>query len=117
MKRYITGIFAVIIAISAVAFTIPNHKVIKHNPDMLSYYFKFVGAHGDESVKSEWQEISLSAYNSLLCNASSEGCKIATNSVSNPAQSFPNRQISSVPVDANDVPQVSMANYDVANQP
>jgi hypothetical protein len=116
MYRYLTGILAVIIATGAVAFTKPN-ATMKQNPKTLSYYFQFTGAHGDEANVTEWQEISLSDYNALSCSGQNEGCKIATSSVSNPTASFPNRDISSVTVNANDVPQQTMDNFQVVNKP
>jgi len=116
MNRYLTGILAVIIAAGAVAFTRPN-ATIKQNPKTLSYYFQFTGTHGDEANVTEWQEISLSDYNALVCSAQSEGCKIATSSVDNPSASFPNREISSVTVNSNDVPQTTVENFQVANKP
>jgi hypothetical protein len=114
--RYLSAILAMIIAIGAVAFTKPDAP-ISQNPKTLSYYFEFTGAHGDEADVSQWQEISLSDYNALSCSGQNEGCKIATSSVSNPTASFPNRDISSVTVNANDVPQQTMDNFQVVNKP
>lgn len=116
MYRYLTAILAVMIAAGAVAFTKPD-ATMEQNPNTLSYYFEFTGAHGDEADVTEWQEISLSEYNALSCLGQRQGCKIATQSVDNPTASFPNREISSVPVNANDVPQQTMDNFQVVNKP
>jgi hypothetical protein len=116
MKRYISGIIAVVIAVSAVAFTAPNRD-IKHNPKALSYYFQFTGPHGQEADETLWQEISLSDYNSLTCAGSNKGCKITTSAVVDPSQPFPDREISSVTVNANSVPQPTMDNTEVKNKP
>ena len=114
IKKYGTGLLAIIIAIGAFAFTTPPPQF---SPKTLTYYFQFTGAHGTESDVTQWQEISLSSYNALTCSANSEGCKIATTAVSNPAASFPDREISSVTVNSNDVPQQTMDNVDVKNKP
>ena len=116
LQKYGIGIIAIILAVSAVAFTTPP-PAHRFNPKTLTYYFEFTGAHHDESDVSQWQEISLSSYNALPCNATSQGCKIATTAVSNPTASFPDREISSVTVNSNDVPQQTMDNVDVANKP
>lgn len=114
IRKYGIGLLAVILGVFAVAFRTPQQQF---SPKTLTYYFQFTGAHHDESDVSQWQEISLSSYNALPCNASSQGCKIATTAVSNPTASFPNREISSVTVNSNDVPQQTMDNVDVANKP
>jgi len=116
MIRYITSVFALIIAVGAVAFTSPKQGT-KHNPKTLSYYFQFTGPHGQEADETLWQEISLSDYNSLTCAGSNKGCKITTSAVVDPSQPFPDREISSVTVNANSVPQPSMDNTEVKNKP
>lgn len=116
MKQYITGICAFIIAIAAAAFTVPQ-PANTTNTEAATYYFQFMGAHHDESDVTQWQEISFSAYNSLLCSRGGQGCSIATSAVSNPGASFPNRTISSVPVNGDDEPQVSTNNIEVKNKP
>jgi hypothetical protein len=116
MTRYITSILAVIIAVGAVAFTAPNSG-IKHNPKMLTYYFQFTGTHGHEADETLWQEISLSDYNSLSCSGSNQGCKITTDAVVDGSLPFPEREISSVTVNANSVPQPTMDNTEVKNKP
>ncbi|HCN84939.1 MAG TPA: hypothetical protein DIT07_15180 [Sphingobacteriaceae bacterium] len=115
MIRYITSIFAVIIAVGAVAFTTPKRGT-SHNPKALTYYFQFTGSHGDEADVTKWQEISVNTYDGLSCDASHQGCKIASTSVDNPSDPFPDREITSVTVNANDVPQPTMENFEVANK-
>ena len=116
MKRYLSGIIAVVIAISAVAFTAPNRDITP-NPKMLNFYFQFTGPHGQEADESLWDEISLTTYNSLTCSGSKQGCKITTNNVVDPTQNFPDREISSVTVNSNSVPQQTMDNTEVKNKP
>lgn len=116
MIRYITSTLAVIIAVGAVAFTTPNGN-IKHNPKTLSYYFEFTGTHGHEADETLWQEISLSDYNSLNCSGSNQGCKITTSAVVDGSLPFPEREISTVTVNSNSVPQTTMDNIEVKNKP
>lgn len=117
MKRYITGIIAVLIAAGIFAFTQPSHSPVKQDSGMLNYYFQFTGTHGDESDPGEWQEISQTIYDSLPCLSTVQGCKITTTSVSNPSDPLGQRNISSVTVDNNSVPQQTMANTEVKNKP
>lgn len=116
MKRYITGIIAVVMSFGIFAFAKSSHPA-KQSSNMLEYYFKFVGSHGDESDTGEWQEISKATYDSLSCLGSHQGCKITTTSVSNPSATFGQRIISSVTVDGNDVPLQTMDNTEVKNKP
>jgi len=117
MIRYITSIFAVIIAAGAVAFTSPKQGTTHNNPKTLSYYFQFTGTHGQEANESLWEEISLTDYNSLTCSASNQGCKITTTNVVDPTQPFPDREISLVSVNSSSVPQPTMDNIEVKNKP
>ena len=113
MKKYITGIFAVVIALS-LTFGLSSFKknpVVKHHPDTL-YYYQFTGTHGNESTMSLWVKLAdVDAYNDVPCsNGSTNSCKIinTTNSGSNPT---------SVPLDANGFPQQGTINTVVVLKP
>jgi len=113
MKKYITGIFAVIIALS-LTFGLSSFKkepAAKHRPDTI-YYYQFTGTHGQESTMSKWTQLaSLDDYNDVPCgNGSTNSCKIknTTNSGSNPT---------SVPLDANGFPQQGTVNTVVVLKP
>jgi len=113
MKKYITGIFAVVIALS-LTFGLSSFKkdhAAKHHADTI-YYYQFTGTHGQESTMSKWIQLaSLDDYNDVPCsNGSTNSCKIknTTNSGSNPT---------SVPLDANGFPQQGAVNTQVVLKP
>ncbi len=109
MKKYITGIFAVVIALS-LTFGLSSFKkepAAKHRPDTI-YYYQFTGTHGQESTMSKWTQLASSDdYDDLSCSSgNANSCKIknTTNSGSNPT---------SVPLDINGFPQPGAVNTQV----
>jgi hypothetical protein len=106
MKKYITGIFAVVIALSLTLglSSFKKDHAAKHHPNT-DYYYQFTGTHGQESTMSKWVQLaSVDDYNDLPCsNGSTNSCKIInnTNSGLNPT---------SVPLDINGFPQQGTVN-------
>lgn len=87
MKRYLSGIVAVVIAISALAFTRSEKKDISPNHPMVTYYYSFSGSHGQENDMSKWIQITADDYANLDCPSGNvEGCGIqnTTNSAGHP---------------------------------
>lgn len=88
MKRYFTGVFAVVIALAAVAFTKIPTKHTTHHGKLTDFYYQFTGSHGQEATTSLWVQLSsLSDYNSFSCKPGNDaGCKIinTTNSGGHP---------------------------------
>lgn len=87
MKRYITGIVALIIAALTFAFTKPAEKNINSDHSIVTYYYKFVGIHGQENDMNKWVQISEEDYEKVGCPSGNEaGCLIqnTTNSGGHP---------------------------------
>lgn len=103
IKNYAMALAA--LAIAATSGTLMSFgKKVAEVKAQTSYYFEFMGTHGQEANPNLWTEIDQATYDDLPCNGSSEGCKIESNSVTGAA---PNRRPSSVPVDANSKPTLS----------
>jgi|GEM_PF-2404038 hypothetical protein len=74
MKKYLLGLFAIVLAIGFSAFT--AKKSTFSLPEEYKY-FEFMGTHGDEAIEALWQEISEQRYlGELECDFNEEGCKI-----------------------------------------
>jgi hypothetical protein len=106
MKKYFTGIFAVVIALS-LTFGLSSFKkdrAPKYHPNT-DYYYEFTGSHGNESTMSLWVQLAtIDDYNDFICpGGSTNSCKIInnTNSSSHPT---------SVPLDSGGFPQVGTVN-------
>ncbi len=106
MKKYITGIFAVVIALS-LTFGLSSFKkdsASRHHPNT-DFYYEFTGSHGNESTMSLWVQLAtIDDYNDFNCpQGSTNSCKIInnTNSGTHPT---------SVPLDGSGFPQVGTVN-------
>ncbi len=87
MKRYLSGIVALVTAIFAFAFTRPEKKDVRADHPLVTYYYSFSGNHGQENDMSKWTQITESEYANLGCpNVNVEGCEIqnTTNSGGHP---------------------------------
>jgi hypothetical protein len=81
MLRYITGIFAVAIAIFSVAFTKPSVKTIKTTPGLTNFYFQFVGTiNSQEGDVTKWNNITATQYAGLSCLFAHDGCALIATS-------------------------------------
>lgn len=85
MKRYFSGLMALVIAIGAAAFT---HEPLKKNSDpaFADYYFQFTGTrNSQENDRTKWTMLAtqtLPAYTAISCPGSDYGCKlVATDTV------------------------------------
>lgn len=111
MKKYLTGIVAIMLGM-LLAFGTSAFKDIKKHHNIKAdseYYFEFTGSHGNESNTSLWQELSANDYDDLSCPGLNAGCKIITLSVTGTA---PNVHPSSVPVDVNSKPTIGGTTLD-----
>lgn len=82
MKKFF-GLFAVIIAVAAVAFTTPSAKEIKKDSKRTDYYFRYKStapANG-EATNTNWEEITQAVYDAPGCPGTRSGCKLLTTSV------------------------------------
>ena len=106
MKKYITGIVAVVIALTLTIglSSFKKDHATKHHPDTV-YYYEFTGTHGQESTMSLWAQLAgADDYNDFSCpQGSTNSCKIInnTNSGTHPT---------SVPLDGSGFPQVGAVN-------
>lgn len=106
MKKYITGIFAVVLAFG-LTFGLSSFKKDRATgpSPYTNYYYEFSGSHGSESTMSLWIQLpTVDDYNDFSCaSGSNNSCKIInnTNSGSHPT---------SVPLDASGFPQVGTVN-------
>lgn len=113
IRKYGTGIIALVIAISAVAFrTDRKQKPLNKDSDVINYFYRFTGNHGSEDTMSYWVQLTdEEAYDLVNCpNGNDKGCKIknTTNLNGHPT---------SVPLNVDKVPIVSSPNVALQNRP
>lgn len=110
MKKYILGIFASMLMVTLVIGTsaFKESKADLKNEPITSYYYEFIGEHGDENDMSLWVKLpSISDYNAFSCpTGSTNSCKIinTTNSGNHPT---------AVPLDGSGFPAAGAINLDV----
>ena len=81
MLRYISGFIAIVIAISAVAFTRPSSKPVKTGKGTTDYYFQFVGTPNlQEGDVTKWNNITATEYSLLNCKFAHDGCGLIATS-------------------------------------
>lgn len=79
MKRYVSGLVALSVAIAAAAFThVPEKK--SSDPAFVNYYFQFTGTRNkDEGDRTKWTLLTAQTqvdYDLLACNGANYGCKM-----------------------------------------
>ena len=81
MLRYITGLFAMAIALFSVAFTKPSYKSIKTKTGFTNFYFQFVGTeNSQEGDVTKWNSITASEFAGLSCPSIHDGCALIATS-------------------------------------
>ncbi|HTD94926.1 MAG TPA: hypothetical protein VK644_13970 [Chitinophagaceae bacterium] len=109
-KKYGIGLLAIIVAVSAAAFTIPSQAPEKKAP-LGPFYFQFSGTHSHESNIANWNEITQSQYDNGACTGlNQKGCQLKTDQ-----KDMTGTHPQVVPVDAFDIPQVSGSVKEVKN--
>jgi hypothetical protein len=101
-KKYGIGLLAIIVAVSAAAFTLPSRAPEKKAP-VGPFYFQFSGSHTHESNIANWTEITALQYSANGCPTGRDiGCRLQSDH-KDPTGMHPQ----SVPVDGDDLPLIS----------
>jgi len=118
MKKYLLGLFAVVLAIGFSAFTKVNVNKVDPNAKFTTYYFQFTGTLGtQEDDETKWTEITSIPYSTLSCPGTFKGCKLKTTSIQTVGSTnYPSFVDVGTSTSPNLTPIVTTNNFEVKNK-